>query len=157
MVNILNYKSENFIISSYQKGKEIVLFFLSRNNTISTDKLPKTADTIEQVLPSVFNTTCYNDQGKCFKDEIKNTETAHLLEHLIIEFMVQKEKMRGNKITIKALTSWNWNKNPFGSFKITIKAPQVAKRSFKDSFNASISLMEKIFNQANGQPKQTVH
>jgi hypothetical protein len=157
MVNILNYKSKNFIISSYQKRGEIVLFFLSRTNIISTKKLPKVADTIEQVLPSVFNNTCYNDQGKCFKDEVKNTETAHLLEHLIIEFMIQKEKNKGNKTTIRALTSWNWNKNPFGSFKITIKVPQIASRSFKDSFHSSISLLEKILDQANGQPHQTVH
>lgn len=157
MVNILNYKSKNFIISSYQKKGEIVLFFLSRTKIISTKKLPRVVNTIEKVLPSVFNNTCYNDQGKCFKDEVKNTETAHLLEHLIIEFMVQKEKSKGNKTTIRALTSWNWNKNPFGSFKITIKASQIASRSFEDSFQASISLLEKILDQANRRPRQAIH
>lgn len=42
---------------------------------------------IKEILPNIGNQVCVNGNGDFFEDEICETETPHLLEHIIIELL----------------------------------------------------------------------
>lgn len=66
------------------------------------------------VFPGLTRHTCENDSGKRFADEMRDTETAHLLEHLTCEIM----SLSGSPRTLHAETAWDFSADGLGVFRL---------------------------------------
>ncbi len=88
-------------------------------NQISTQEIPLITDLLEENLPSVLATTCYNDFGLPFDEEVRNTEIGHLFEHILLEYLCQNKLAKGaRRATYVGRTTWNWVRDPLGRFHI---------------------------------------
>lgn len=118
-----SYSSENFDIS-YKTGDFTTQAIMQMKRPIvMTSKLPHTHTFLQTNFPQVLTTRCFNDSNLPFCEEVKNTEIAHLFEHILLQYLYQEKSARGfSQITFNGRTYWDWEKNPYGSFKIIIDA-----------------------------------
>lgn len=113
---------------------------------ITTKTFPNTLAVLQQEAPSVLETKCFNSLNLPFCEEVKNTETAHLFEHLLIDFMaLEKIKAGWEEATFSAVTKWNWRKNPVGLFTIAVQSHRSDQEYFNRALLKTITVMEKIF------------
>lgn len=86
----------------------------------NTTQIPGFSESILKKLPTLKEHICYNELGQTFEHELNDTLLAHVFEHVLIELMGKRIGYRKN---IKGYTSWNWYKNPRGSYQIEIHHP----------------------------------
>ena len=53
-------------------------------NQVNTCDIPVIVDLLQEHLPNVLFTQCFNDEGFPFNVEVKNTEIGHLFEHILL-------------------------------------------------------------------------
>ncbi len=110
-----------------------------------TSQVQKTVRMLRQSLPSVLRCQCFNNAGFPFHHEVKDTEMGHLFEHLIIEYMChEKLKSGARSATFSAVTYWNWNKDPRGTFHIEIDAKESDFGFFYPAVDSATILLNKI-------------
>jgi hypothetical protein len=85
--------------------------------------IPGLANKIIKICPGLRKHKCDNFMKQTFMRELKNTELAHVLEHLMIENLLNFDK---NLHSVSAWTSWNWKKNPKYSYTIEIEYDNLA-------------------------------
>ncbi|HEX7017617.1 MAG TPA: hypothetical protein VF209_01785 [Patescibacteria group bacterium] len=140
------YASSHFELFQTPSKKSTKLEMHVPATLITTNVLPNTLTVLHQEAPSVLKTKCFNELHLPFIEEVKNTETAHLFEHILIDYMaLEKVKAGYDKATFNAVTSWNWKKNPVGFFTIDIKAGAQDGVFFQKALMKTIMVMEKIF------------
>lgn len=100
---------------------------------LSTQSLPMTNRMLDEHLPSIFTSTCYNPQNLRFEDEVKKTEIAHLFEHIILEYLVLSSLQKSNRV-YEGVTSWDWRKEKRGTFRIKINV------GIKESFHLAVAI-----------------
>lgn len=116
---------------------------------LTTNFLPKTTKILKQTLPTVLLTECFNSQNLPFAEESKNTEIAHLFEHILLEYLCLEKISQGHSSAcFSGRTHWNWIKYPKGSFFITITIEKTDLKFLSAALEKSISLLEKILNSA---------
>lgn len=134
---------------SYQTDPYAVSFSISKSHTtiqmsvpphlISTKHFPHISYTLTKNLPSIFQSTCYNDLHIPFSEEVKKTETAHLFEHIFLEFLASHDnRVHVKKKIYKGVTTWDWRKNPRGSFVIRLNV------GTRDILNLSYAMKKTI-------------
>lgn len=111
-----------------------------------TSDLPATHYTLKKLLPSIYNSYCFNYQKTSFSRKVKDTEIGYLFEHILLEYLCFLKLNRGAyDVEYNGRTSWNWVKYEPGTFDITIDA------GFKDAFimqeaiNKTVVLVEMMF------------
>ena len=67
-------------------------------------------------LPGLARHRCDNDAGNTFAAEIRDTEVAHLLEHVACELMA----LAGSPRTLPGETSWDFARDGRGVFRVTL-------------------------------------
>ena len=108
-----------FSLTIMQKQTRTKIIMDVHTRHINTKAFPIIAELLQEHLPSVFTTTCYNDLGLPFYEEVKNTEIGHLFEHILLEYLCQYKLAKGAKrATYIGRTTWNWLRDPFGRFYI---------------------------------------
>jgi hypothetical protein len=113
---------------------------------LNTTNLPFTTKILENYLPSIHSSLCFNDQKLPFSQEVMHTEIGHLFEHILLEYIYQIKITLGHKnISVKGETSWNWYKNPTGFFLIRINIGSSEKEIFLKALPPSITLLHFIF------------
>lgn len=75
------------------------------------------ADRARALLPGLARHTCDNDDGRSFVVEMRDTETAHLLEHVTCELMA----LAGSPRSLKAETSWDFKRDGQGVFRLALE------------------------------------
>lgn len=121
----------------------IKMFLLK--DPINTADIPSTGDILENFLPSVLNTECFNDQNLPFSLEVKRTEIGHLFEHIILEYMCQLKINKGHKsAAYTGRTKWNWERDPRGVFHIRINCTLKDADIFPLALEKSITLIKII-------------
>src|SRR5258708_1691579 len=84
-------------------------------NQLNTAEIPSLTQMLEENLPSVLVTTCYNDSELSFEEEVRNTEIGHLFEHILLEYLCQHKIAKGaRRATYAGRTHWNWTRDPLG-------------------------------------------
>ncbi len=68
------------------------------------------------LLPGLERHRCENDAGARFVDELRDTETPHLLEHLTVELMA----LAGSPRSLPARTSWDFARDGQGVFRVRV-------------------------------------
>jgi hypothetical protein len=112
---------------------------------INTQKIPAVTQLLQENLPSVLATTCYNDLGLSFEEEVKNTEIGHLFEHILLEYLCQSKISRGaRRATYAGRTKWNWVRDPFGRFHIHLTCGKKDADILPLALEQTVSLMKII-------------
>jgi len=115
----------------------------------STKNFPQTLDILKQSLPQIFYHQCFNDKKLSFLEEAKNTEVAHLFEHIILEYLSQSQRDKNEHLFGE--TNWNWYQDQPGVFKISLNFPKEKPTVLVVALEHSINLLEKILNSVTKQ------
>ena len=75
------------------------------------------ADAVLRALPGLSGHRCDNDSGATFRDELRDTELAHLAEHAALEVMA----MAGSPDTLRGDTTWDFARDGRGVFRIRLR------------------------------------
>jgi len=75
---------------------------------------PGLAEAAVALLPGLARHTCDNDEGAQFTREMRDTETAHLLEHVTVELAALADSPR----SLRAATSWDFSADGRGVFRL---------------------------------------
>lgn len=115
---------------------------------VTTRDFPQTVKLLKSFLPSIFRSSCYNDDELQFKDEVIQTEVGHLFEHILLEYLCLQKLDRGfNNAVYEGVTDWNWMRDPRGTFHITITATQEEFELFSSALQQTIKLTNIILLQ----------
>lgn len=110
-----------------------------------TREFPLTVPVLKERLPSVFSSECFNDRGLPFALEVKNTNFAHLFEHILIEQLCLGTLDSGaSRAEFSGRTTWNWEISPRGSYSIVLSASDRDTPVFRTAFAAAVSILEDI-------------
>jgi hypothetical protein len=123
---VQKYFVENlFSLAIIQKQTRTKITMDLLHNQINTEEIPFITDLLQENLPSVLSTACYNDLGLPFDEEVRNTEIGHLFEHILLEYLCQNKLAKGaRRATYAGRTTWNWVRDPLGRFHIHLTCGQ---------------------------------
>lgn len=85
------------------------------------------------MLPALADHICHNRKGLPFREEMQDTELGHVFEHVILAILGQ----RG--IYTKGQTTWNWDRDPIGMYRVTINTGR--KYAVKESILIAQAIM----------------
>lgn len=115
------------------------------NDIFSTGVLPHTYAILNSHLPEIFTCECFNEKNLPFREEVKKTEIAHLFEHILIEYLCAHFiAMYKKRSVVNGVTTWDWYRNPRGSFEITIDTGIKHKELFNKALQQSVILFERV-------------
>ena len=122
------------------------IIFKADKNYLYSKNLPGTLPILKKNLPAIFFTKCINDNNYCFEEEAKNTEIAHLFEHIILTYLCLRKKIQEqNDFLYKAKTSWNWEKNEIGNFEIDLNVGLDEEKGLLWAIGKSRTLLSRIY------------
>ncbi|MHB1130857.1 MAG: cyanophycin synthetase family protein [Chloroflexota bacterium] len=125
----------NIISITPQKGKvELVVRFPS--GAVHTAELPGFAETLAQDLPAILCTRCHSGCDGLFAAELPHTETGHVLEHAILAHLEQQG------LRCRAVTEWNWRRDPWGTFHIALFGKQVGLSEALQALRPAVETVE---------------
>lgn len=140
----------NFSLFIRQNISSARIKMMMHSDPVNTADFPHTFDLLQNLLPSVLTTECFNDQNLPFYQEVKNTEIGHLFEHILLEYMCQLKIAKGHKSAVYAgRTKWNWERDPRGLFHInincTIKDADILPLALDKTINLMKIILQKNF------------
>ncbi len=137
------YNSPTFNLSIKLDGVQTKMIMKLGGEIVNTRHLPKTLDIIKGNIPSVLQSTCYNDDNMPFSKEVIKTELGHLFEHILIEYMcLSKMESGAHSAEYSGVTKWNWKIHPMGTFHITVSSGPDDLPFFSEAIKKTISLTE---------------
>jgi hypothetical protein len=83
---------------------------------LRTSEVPGLPEAALAALPGLRGHRCDNGVGLTFRDELSDTEMAHLVEHAALEVMA----MAGAPATLAGRTSWDFAADGRGVFRLRI-------------------------------------
>ncbi len=83
-----------------------------------TSQVPQLPRHLFRLLPRMRRHTCHNDSGNTFCQECRETEIAHLFEHIIIELQLQAQQEPTD--VLRGETEWNWHVDPRGRYRVSV-------------------------------------
>lgn len=117
--------------------------------TVCTKDIPSTIPVLEDYLPSVLHSTCFNDAQLPFALEVRSTEIGHLFEHILLEYLCYFKLQKGhNNAEYSGVTRWDWGRDPFGVFHITINTGSQDTEIISQAMQQSILLLQMILHEA---------
>ncbi|MGI5841325.1 MAG: hypothetical protein ACOX6N_03860 [Patescibacteria group bacterium] len=132
-INIIHRDKETEVVLEINKG------------SLSTSSLPQTYGILQKELPHIFASQCFNKEDLPFRKEVLNTETGHLFEHILLEYLSAEKLKSGFRIaTYSGETCWDWKKELRGTFHIKVSAGRQEKDLFYRALTSSLSLFKKI-------------
>lgn len=112
---------------------------------LNTRSFPLTLPLLKKHLPSIFTSECFNPLGLPFAQEVLDTQTGHLFEHILLEYLCQEKLKQGSGCaTFTALTTWNWSVDQMGCFHIQVNLGLSNHRLLLPALKKSIRLFNKI-------------
>lgn len=140
---LLSSQNYQLAIKNSYKGTFIKMSLFT--DFYHTNSLPHTTEVLEEILPPVLKTQCFNELNLPFYSEVKNTEIGHLFEHILLEYLCQEKIADGyKKASFRGVTKWNWRNEKKGTFNIVIDAKPADIIYFQYALTKSIELLNKI-------------
>ncbi len=138
-IPVTRFYLDFFTLSIEEKKTRIYMTMSVNPRLVTTKYIPCVRKTLEQKIPGIFSTKCFNYKKQPFFKEVVNTELGHLLEHIILEkFCELKSRLGYQNFTIRGNTEWDWFQNPRGMFLITINAQRRDRVIFYKALRESI-------------------
>lgn len=131
------------ILSIKYKNNTVYIDLKIKNIPVTTRDLPATLTVLKKEIPSIFTNKCFNDAGLSFYKEVQNTETAHLLEHLILEEMCLTKLQNAKSAVFEGKTIWN-KANTDNKYQIRLSVSLFDLPIFASALTKSVSLVEQI-------------
>lgn len=142
-----NYYSDQwkYSLDAHYTPKKAALIMHVPHTLLTTSLLPKTSEILTSVAPRVLTSKCFNNKNIPFCEEVKNTEIAHLFEHMLLEYLCQERINSGRKSArFSGWTSWNWKKDARGIFHVEITGTMMKEEGFVRAYSRAILLFETI-------------
>lgn len=141
---LLDSQNYQLAIKSSRNGVATITMSLF-TSYFHTNHLPNTHNILNENLPEVLRTQCFNDSDLPFEIEVKNTEIGHLFEHIILEYMCQIKIKNGyKKASFRGVTNWNWKKDVRGTFHIKIGIKPEDIIFLESALEKSMKLLNKL-------------
>lgn len=129
---------------NYYRNKTFLTMKLF-TSIVSTSELPTTMPILQEFLPSILRSACFNEAKLPFRQEVKKTEIGHLFEHILLEYLCKIKTTKGYKnVEFSGVTNWNWIKHPRGTFHIQINAASEIKTILPQALLESSNLIRLI-------------
>jgi len=142
------YSSPNYELSIAQTQSSTTIHMSVLKNIYTTKEIPLTKKLLKKTLPSVLTSKCFNPSNFPFWREVEQTETGHLFEHILLEYLcIQKIDSGAKESIYNGTTYWNWRKQPLGTFTINIDIGQREHHIFNSAVIPAVTLMEQVFQQ----------
>lgn len=74
-------------------------------------------DAVVRTLPGLKGHRCHNNEGLGFAEEMRDTEVAHLIEHVALEIMA----LAGSPETLRGDTAWDFARDGRGVFAVRLE------------------------------------
>lgn len=87
------------------------------DDAMRTATAPGLAERAVGLLPGLRRHSCDNDDGLDFTRELRDTETAHLLEHVACELTA----LAGSPRSLRGRTSWDFARDGRGVFRVSVE------------------------------------
>lgn len=117
---------------------------ISRDD-MTTSEMPYIADVLQQELPTILRSRCFNEGNVPFYKEVLSTELGHLFEHILLEYLcMAKISMGFEEAIFSGITKWDWNKDPYGTFHIELDVEKNDLFFLTPALKKSARLFEKI-------------
>jgi hypothetical protein len=134
-----------YTIAHQDKGDHWQITFNIPEPYHTLDAFPQVSDILTQHLPIIMTCDCYNEGDLPFCEEVKHTETGHLFEHILLEYLCQAKLAAGHdRAEFSGNTSWNWVKEKRGRFHITIGKESGDACFFNEALKQSLALLNRI-------------
>lgn len=112
---------------------------------VTTTNMPHVLSFLKINLPTILQSTCFNDKKQSFAKEVVNTEIGHLFEHILLEYLCREKINAGhNEAMFSGITKWNWNKEEYGTFHIHIDITKREGDLLYFALEHSILLLKRI-------------
>lgn len=112
---------------------------------VNTRDIPWTLLLLQEQLPSILQSTCYNEENIPFAVEVQRTEIGHLFEHILLEYLCEEKLRKGHdEATFSGRTKWNWKRDPYGVFHIDISMGLIDSDILPIALEKSILLTKRI-------------
>lgn len=112
---------------------------------VHTGSMRNTLPILKKQLPTILQSTCFNEGNIPFRVEVTRTELGHLFEHILLEYLCQLKLLSGSEEAVfSGTTDWNWNKYPRGTFQITVSVGKEDRDIFPQAFEKTSQLFETI-------------
>lgn len=134
-----------FSLEVLQKTTSTRIIMQSHHKYLNTGYIPFVHEILQRHLPTVLLTKCFNDDDLPFSAEVKHTETGHLFEHILLEYLCQLKIAKGaHRAVFSGRTSWNWVKDPRGKFHIRLTCGMKDADILPLALEKTITLMQII-------------
>lgn len=131
-----------YSITLEKQTDRIIIKFRLLSGPLNTAELPLTYNTVTKYLPNIVKAKCFNRGNLPFSEEIKKTEVGHLFEHIFIEYLcLDKLDSGAPSACYRGSTKWNWEKEPRGTFNVTISLLNDPSPWSEKSLTKSLSLL----------------
>jgi hypothetical protein len=138
----------NYTFSVDFNPKHTEIFFRITQNLLYTSTLPNTISILSKLEPRILKSVCFNARNLPFSTEVKKTETAHLFEHILLEYLCQEGVKYGRKrVKFSGLTEWNWKREAQGTFHISITGTKIPKSNFATALAKTVLLFDTVLAQ----------
>ncbi len=115
-----------------------------------TSAFPQTVGILEQLEPRILKTKCFNYRKVPFAEEVKKTESAHLFEHILLEYLCQEQIKTGTPCArFSGTTRWNWRKETKGTFQVTITGTAMTETLLAQALSQTVTLFDTILASRN--------
>lgn len=102
---------------SSDAGRVELVLALEPGDPSRTSQAPGLAESVRRVLPGIDRHRCTSPGTGLLASEIADTEIAHLVEHVALEFAV----LAGSPRTLGGNTDWDFARDGRGVFRITLE------------------------------------
>lgn len=121
---------------------------------LHTCEFSATLPVLKKNLPSIFNSSCFNEYNLPFRQEVRDTEMGHLFEHILLEYlcMYSSKYYKGGDAMFRGETKWNWKADPRGVFHIYVSSDITHIYAFKKALARAIELINKIIRESEIKP-----
>ncbi|HEX9061591.1 MAG TPA: hypothetical protein VF941_15530 [Clostridia bacterium] len=117
---------------------------IDREDVTTTD-MPYISSLLKKELPTILRSKCFNEGNVPFYKEVLSTELGHLFEHILLEYLCMAKIGMGFKEAVfSGITKWDWNKDPYGTFRIEIDVDNSDLVFLTPALKKTINLFESI-------------
>ncbi len=121
LLSPFRYSFDYYSLHVLQSKDTTVITMQLFTKIVNTQAIPLTLSILKKSLPSILQSQCFNDKKLPFSEELQETEVGHLFEHILLEYLCISKLSHGYKrASYSGVTNWNWRKDPWGTFHITI-------------------------------------
>jgi hypothetical protein len=119
----ININTPHFDVKADVKEHITKAIMIIKDGYATTGSYPNTETILKKYFPQVLDTKCYNKDDIPFSRELKNTETAHLLEHIIIQKLAYRRfDVSGFDKVYRGETIWAINESPLKKFVVVLNS-----------------------------------